>query len=322
MRFPRDWHEANRKLTELKKSGKYGPDIQDYFASWKNPLFTYLSPKIDEDEFLCSLHTHTDALSESPSGIFNLSQTAASRGYKIVAITNHSEPNFFEGRRVMYDKANRLFMVRGLECRCEDGERMDKNHFTTNPLKMFNRVSQDGELNDVVLIGYKGKIPRYESTEKTLKTAKESGALIIATSAGDRASKGLSLSAIEKHRGYFDAIEILNSNYKHSLKVHDILARRFAFEHDLPGIYVSDSHTLREIGSAGVAFKKQDFKFFFDNPDFVLYNPTNFLDTIRSSLKQGKYSNVGGYYPLFSIFYLDKIKAIAKESNARPFDRE
>ena len=114
MNLTRDLPQIVRNFNHLKKKKEYQAYFKEYTVRVKNPWFTYnrITPKVDE--VLFSFHNHSDGYT-----LFEIAEVAASRGYKFFALTNHSDDSQFNGKRIIYSKDHDVFLLRGMECRCQ-----------------------------------------------------------------------------------------------------------------------------------------------------------------------------------------------------------
>jgi hypothetical protein len=320
MKIPQDIFSLIKRFHQLKKKAnrsEYDAIIKDYMSYEKNPWFSYqrISPK--KDEVLVSFHNHSDGYT-----FFDLAETASQRGYKFFGISNHSSDSQFDGRRILYSKDHDIFLLRGMECRCQEKAIGTEDYWSMDELK-FKTRKKLGDETDILFIGYEGYIDTFQPFEETTKKARaKNKALVQLTSPLNRILKGPSEKNIEAVLKNVDAIEVFDSNNTSYACCYDVMATKYAKQIKKPQVYANDAHTLREIGCAGVGFRKEDFEKFLKDPNWTINHVDDLLETIRNSLNSGKYNNYGFHVPRFSIVYPDKILALARDMIQRPFDKD
>lgn len=325
MNLTRDVPQIVRNFNHLKKRKDYQAYFKEYTSRAKNPWFTYNRVTCAEDETLMSFHNHSDGYT-----LFEIAEVAAMRGYKFFALTNHSDDSQFNGKRIIYSKDHDVFLLRGMECRCQEPSPGTEDYWSINEGKYKTHKILGAE-TDVLFIGYAGHIDSFKPFYETVKKAKEqNNALVQITSPLNRAAKGPNEENMLAVLPYVDAVEVFDSNNVSYLSIADILAAKWLNDRNervlsvnkIPGVYANDAHTLREIGSAGVGFKKEDFEKFIYDPSYTLKHPDEFLQTIKESMQKGRYSNYGNYAPRCSFIYPDKLRSIARDMLLRPFDSD
>ncbi len=324
MNLTRDLPQIVRNFNHLKKKKEYQAYFKEYTARAKNPWFTYnrITPKVDE--VLFSFHNHSDGYT-----LFEIAEVAARQGYKFFALTNHSDDSQFNGKRIIYSKDHDVFLLRGMECRCQEPSPGTEDYWSINEGKYKTHKILGAE-TDALFIGYEGHIDSFKPFYETVQTAKKQNALIQLTSPLNRAAKGPNEVTMRLVLPYVDAIETFDSNNVSFLSIADIVAAKWldGYNSKLPldkriaGVYANDAHTLQEIGGAGVGFKEEDFEKFIYDSRYTKTHVDELLDTIKNSLKKGRYSNYGNYAPRFSFIYPDKLRSIARDMLLRPFDSD
>jgi hypothetical protein len=320
---PRLW-EVMRNFKTIEKRREFGIYFENYTSKDRNPWFEYKRITPAPDEILFSMHNHTDGYS-----LFEVAEVAAARGYKFFAITNHSDDSQFNGKRIIYSKDHDIFLLRGIECRCQEPSLGTEEYFSINEGKYKTRKIL-GQENDIVLVGYRGHIDSFKPFQETLDKASQNNSFIQVTAPFNPLAKGPSEKKIGSFLPIIDAVEIFDSNNASYLCYSDIIAAkwleetnsRLNSEYKVPGIFVNDAHTLREIGCAGTGFKIADFIKFIENPSYTVNHADELLEVVRFSLRANRYTNYGYYFPRFSILYPDKIRAILRDMILRPFDSD
>jgi hypothetical protein len=326
MKIPQDLLAVARDFKTVKKDPVYSDYLKDYLIKSKNPWFFYKRIEAKKNEILCSLHNHSDG---GNYDLEDLAFMAAIRGYKIFGVTNHRRDYQFEGNSILYNRDFDVFLVRGMECRCEEElENKKKRKFFS--LRKLRQSSKDerGEENDILLLGYKDNIRDFKPLKETLNKAKQQEALIILTSFANRAFKGPSYERALEIKPYTDAMEISDSNLVSQATAYEIMAAKFAKDNNIPGIVANDAHTLREIGCSGIGFPEEDYDFLDDiNPKlkeektkYVVNNPQILIEALRNSFKTRRYNNYWNHIPKLSFIYPDKILSLFRDAVLRPFD--
>jgi hypothetical protein len=278
-------------------------------------------------------------------GLEEMAKTASERGYKIFAVTDHNSDAKFAGEMIKYYPQHDIYLVRGKENRCKNILSIALPNGQTEILKddekmlseiRREQISQLGELdaekvkieraeyNDMILLGYHDHIDSFRPLVRTMKEAREKGAIVIATSPFNNSAKGLHKRRLENSAVLqnLDAMEILNADSGFGwLCYSDIRACKFSRDNNLPGIFVNDAHTLREIGLAGFGVKKTYAPFeaepnltlenYLKNPRRIADNPPEFIEALRGILQNRAFTNQGRYIPLFSIGYADKRQTLS-----------
>jgi predicted metal-dependent phosphoesterase TrpH len=318
MKFPQDIHKIRKDFKELKQKLEYRQDLKDALAWRNNPLLFYKQVEPDANQFLCSLHNHTDGGNYE---LEDIARVGAINGYRIMAVTNHRRDYQFEGNRVLYNKDFDIYLIRGMECRCEENleHKRIRKRFSLRKLQ-YKFEEEHGEENDVILVGYRDSIKDFQPFEETIRLAREQNALIIGTAVGNRYAKGPSIKRMLSIKDYFDAVEIFDSNHVLKMAAFDVIAKHFAMNNNLAGIYANDAHTLREIGCAGIGLFEKDYMFL-DNPMEVVNNPDLLIEALRNSLRQSRFTNYGYKVPIFSFLYPSKAISLVRDAIIRPFDK-
>lgn len=318
MKFPQKVRMVRKDFKKIASVLKYQSDLKETLAWNKNPFIFYKRIEPVADEFLCSFHNHADGGNYE---LEDIARIGAINGYRVMAVTNHRRDYQFEGNRVIYNKDFDIYLIRGMECRCEESIEHPKikKRFSIRNLQ-YKPMEVHGEENDVIVVGYEGNMRDFQPFQETVKRAREQKALVIMTALGNKPSKGPSIEQVMPVLDCFDAIEVFDSNHLGYLAGYDVVAKHFAKKHNIAGIYANDAHTLNEIGCAGVGFRDEDFNFL-DDPEQVINNPEILIEGIRNSLKTGKFTNYGYHLPWFSIVYPSKILSLLRDAIIRPFDK-
>ena len=171
------------------------------------------------------LHSHTSASFDCLSAPRDVVRAAASRGLTHLAITDHERlEGAFEARQAAPDG---LTVIVGEEVRTRDG--------------------------DLVCLFLEEAVPRGLSAEETIAAVREQGGLVGVPHPFDRSRgsllRDMTMAALAPQ---VDWIETHNAR----VMVGDgnLKAALFATEHGLPGIAVSDAHSVLEVGIAYTAF--------------------------------------------------------------------
>jgi predicted metal-dependent phosphoesterase TrpH len=173
------------------------------------------------------LHCHTRASFDSLSSPTSVVRAAASRGLTHLAITDHETiAGALEARDVARQQAPGLTVLVGEEVRSREG--------------------------DLIAMFIERAVPRGLSAAETIAAIREQGGLVGVPHPFDR-YRGSLLRALEGSP--FDAtvdwIEVHNAR----VMVGDgnAQAAAYALDHDLPGVAVSDAHSVLEVGVAYTA---------------------------------------------------------------------
>jgi hypothetical protein len=170
------------------------------------------------------LHCHTSASFESLASPRAVVRAAADRGLTHLAITDHER---IEGallaREAAGEIAPELTVIVGEEIRTRDG--------------------------DLIALFLERAVPRGMSAEETVAAVREQGGVVGIPHPFDRYRGSLLRSlAMESMASLVDWIEVHNAR----IMVGDgnERAATFARDHALPGVAVSDAHTVGEVGVA------------------------------------------------------------------------
>jgi predicted metal-dependent phosphoesterase TrpH len=166
------------------------------------------------------LHCHTSGSFDSLSDPIAVVRAAAARGLTHLAITDHEQID--AARRAREAAPPELTVIVGEEIRTTDG--------------------------DLIALFLERPIPRGLSAADTIALVREQGGLVGIPHPFDRFRGSLVRSeALEAIAADVDWIEVHNARL---VGGGNELALTFAREHDLPGVAVSDAHSVLEVGVA------------------------------------------------------------------------
>ena len=172
------------------------------------------------------LHCHTRASFDCLSAPREVVRAAARRGLTHIAITDHERiDGALEAREVAPDG---LTVLVGEEVRTRDG--------------------------DLICLFIERPVPRGMSAEETIAAVREQGGLVGIPHPFDRARGSLLRNlTMETLASQVDWVEVHNAR----VMVGDgnERAAQFARDHELPGVAVSDAHSVLEVGIAYTALE-------------------------------------------------------------------
>jgi predicted metal-dependent phosphoesterase TrpH len=301
----KDYFEARRKFSDLVHSPEYADSVREHIVD-KNSSFCYKYAEAGPNEDMVTLHTHSDGWNYE---LEDIARVSARRGIKVNGITDHSDDRKFNGKRLLFwPYLGGVILLRGMEIRSGEVR---------------------GDFRDLIVVGYKGTLKPFKKLEDTLKDAKDKEAIIIGTSIGNRAAKGIESEKVLEFKDYFDAIEILDSSTgAKCFRYYDIKAAEFARKQGIPGVYSNDSHTLREIGLAGFGITKEKLKFPVmtegEVQDWINSGGDDeFIKNLKRLIKTNQFTNYGNYMPAFSLAYPDKFRTLDHRfAILNPYDLE
>jgi predicted metal-dependent phosphoesterase TrpH len=179
------------------------------------------------DRAFVDLHVHTSASFDSLAAPRSVVRAAASRGLTHLAITDHDRlEGALEAREIAARQAPGLTVIVGQEIRTRDGDLIGV--FLERPIKSGLAAAE--AIEEVRAQGGLVGIPHpFDRFRGSLSTG------------GELESIGPLVDWVESHNA---RIMVGNGNQ---------LAAEYASDHGLPGIAVSDAHSVLEIGVAYIA---------------------------------------------------------------------
>jgi predicted metal-dependent phosphoesterase TrpH len=186
-----------------------------------------VGPPTGQPRSFLDLHCHTRASFDCLSSPASVVRAAASRGLTHLAITDHETvAGALEARDIAREQAPELTVLVGEEVRTRDG--------------------------DLIALFIERAVPRGMSVTETIAAIREQGGLVGVPHPFDR-YRGSLLRALEgsPFDTPVDWIEIHNAR----VMVGDgnSQAAVYAADHELPGVAVSDAHSVLEVGVAYTA---------------------------------------------------------------------
>ncbi len=278
-------------------------DIVDEYCAKSNPLWVYKHIRSKFGKYMCGFHSHTDGYSLS-----DIAEKAATVGYKLFAVTNHDDKKHegdaqFEGKRILHfnfpdigDKGRDIFLWRGIEYNCIDGDDIVK----------------------LLILGYRNKIPKEMNVDRAVMAAIGENSLLISTSTLNKGSRerGLNEQEVRAHLPELDAIGILDSGFgMGGLKLtrfyqSDIRACRLAEDLGKAGVYEPNCHILDEIGVSGTHIEKEHLSCLALPPEELEKNPDMLNEQMRTVFRKQAFENDGGYLPALSFLNYRRAKVI------------
>jgi predicted metal-dependent phosphoesterase TrpH len=179
------------------------------------------------DRFFVDLHAHTSASFDSLAAPRSVVRAAASRGLTHLAITDHDRiEGALEAREIARDEATGLTVIVGQEIKTREGDLIGLFLERPIPAGLGARDAIAAVRDQTGLVGIPHPFDGYR------------GSLLASGTMDDLAPL---VDWVEIHNA---RIMLGDGNHK---------AASFAAEHGLPGVAVSDAHSILEIGVAYIA---------------------------------------------------------------------
>ena len=175
------------------------------------------------DRAFIDLHCHTRGSFDCLSSPADVMKAAASRGLTHLAITDHDRIDVALEARAMAPAG--LTVIVGEEVKTRDG--------------------------DLICVFLERAIPPGLSAVEAIAAAREQGGLVGLPHPFDRMRGSILKDASMAH--IVDAVDWVESHNARVVGKGNELAQEFALDRGLPGIAVSDAHSIMEVGVAYVA---------------------------------------------------------------------